>query len=135
MSTTHTAGPTLEVVCPDGSKAGDTIYLQFDGDEIEVVVPEGISPGDEFEVNYHHAVVAPVEELMAAEAECARLEAAAEDAAEAEAEEEQAQLKLEPASDPGSSGDGDDDEEDSAKNQLILDAMPPIIAAAPAAPA
>ena len=45
--------PTLEVVCPDGVKAGDTIYLQYGDDEIELVVPEGISPGDEFEVNLH----------------------------------------------------------------------------------
>jgi hypothetical protein len=44
---------TLEVVCPDGVKAGDTIYLQYGDDEIEVVVPKGISPGDEFEVNLH----------------------------------------------------------------------------------
>ena len=41
----------LEVVCPDGVRAGDTIFLQYGADEIEVVVPEGIGPGDEFEVN------------------------------------------------------------------------------------
>ena len=41
---------TLEVVCPDGVKAGDTIYLQYGDDEIEVVVPEGIMPGASFAV-------------------------------------------------------------------------------------
>ena len=45
------ASQTLEVTCPEGVSAGDTLFLQYNDDEIEVTVPEGIGPGDDFEVS------------------------------------------------------------------------------------
>ena len=45
------ASQTLEVTCPEGVAAGDTLFLQYNDDEIEVTVPEGIGPGDDFEVS------------------------------------------------------------------------------------
>ena len=45
------AGQTLEVMCPVGVGPGDTIYIQYDGEEVEVTIPEGVAAGDEFSVD------------------------------------------------------------------------------------
>lgn len=42
---------TMEIQCPEGVEAGDTIALETpDGDQIELQIPEGIKPGDVFAV-------------------------------------------------------------------------------------
>ena len=41
---------TLDVVCPDGVCAGDTIKVQAASGTFEVVVPDGVSPGTSFSV-------------------------------------------------------------------------------------
>ena len=42
---------TMEIQCPEGCVAGDTIALETpDGDQIELQIPEGIEPGDVFAV-------------------------------------------------------------------------------------
>jgi hypothetical protein len=42
---------TMEIQCPEGVEAGDTIALETpDGDQIELQIPEGVEPGDVFAV-------------------------------------------------------------------------------------
>lgn len=42
---------TMEIQCPEGTAAGDTIAIETpEGDQIELQVPEGIGPGDTFAV-------------------------------------------------------------------------------------
>eukprot|EP01046_Picozoa_sp_COSAG06_P024312 COSAG06_NODE_1976_length_7906_cov_6.043395_6_plen_591_part_00 len=48
------AGPpnTMRVICPDGVRAGDALYVQTpEGHEITTVVPEGVEPGMEFDID------------------------------------------------------------------------------------
>ena len=43
---------TLDVVCPEGMGAGDSLHIQTPaGDEIEIAIPEGVLPGEEFEIS------------------------------------------------------------------------------------
>ena len=52
------AEETLNVVCPDGTVAGDTLYITTpDGEEVEIVVPEGVEPGDDFELDLSQLLI------------------------------------------------------------------------------
>ena len=41
---------TLNAVCPEGVRSGETIAIQYENHAFDVLIPDGVQPGEEFEV-------------------------------------------------------------------------------------
>ena len=41
---------TVQVTCPDGAGPGDTLEIEWEGENLEIEIPEGVKTGEEFNV-------------------------------------------------------------------------------------